>query len=117
MNVRELLAQKDAFFGKEITVEGFLVEKAPEYVLYLAPDDETRDDVSNSIRVELSNLREQFEERLPSWVGTKYKHVDPAKLTGILVSSDDGVFPAMIAHLTKFTAKQHDEVIDVLSEP
>ena len=57
MNVRDLLAKRDAFFGKIVTIEGFLVEKAPDSHLYLAPDDDSRDDVSNSIQVELSFSR------------------------------------------------------------
>ena len=115
MNVRELLAQKDAFIGKEVTVEGLLVEKAPERHLYLAPDEENCDDVANSMRIDLPISRRELETRLPCWVGTAYAHFDPATVTGVLQLSDDGIFPAVITSLSKFTTVQYDEIIDILS--
>ena len=37
MKVEDVLAHLDSLVGSEVTVEGFLVERAPEYHFYLAP--------------------------------------------------------------------------------
>ena len=46
MKVEEILAQKNSLFGSEVMVEGFLVERAPEYHFYLAPNEDSIDELS-----------------------------------------------------------------------
>lgn len=114
MKVEEILAQKEMLFGSEVIIEGFLVEKAPEYGLfYLAPSDGMRDEKTKSIRIILPISRRDLENHISPWVGGAYGYADPATLTGILVPSEDGLFPAAITSLAKFSVGPSEEIVDV----
>jgi hypothetical protein len=113
MKVEEALARKESLFGREVAIEGFLVERAPERHIYLAPSDKLRDEISKSIRISLPFAQHELNHHVPAWLGGRYPHADPATLTGKLVPSEDGIFPATITDLTKFSVEQDDETIDV----
>lgn len=120
MKVEEVLTQLDSLVGNEITIEGFLVERAPEYYFYLAPDEESIDEFSRSILVVLPLPRREFENRLPGiLVGSRYGFANSATITGRLIRSDSRAFPAALTALTHMTARsrQENKEIDVLLDP
>ena len=73
MKVEEILDQKNSLFGSEVTVEGILVEQAPEYHFYLAPDKHSKENLSKCILVIPPFSSDELENRLPGMlVGSRY---------------------------------------------
>ena len=116
MKVANALTDIAKLSGKKVTIEGFLVQRAPEFFLYIAPDEDSIDELSLSIRIVTPLSRDELRNRLLTYMGSRYLYADPAVATGRLKMSDDDIFPALITDLDRLIVHRSDEIIDVSLE-
>jgi hypothetical protein len=109
MEVKEVIQNHKSLMGQKVIVQGFVVSDGK--VVYIAPDEETRANLGESILVAESSFLAKLYASAPPWGGGKYVYRDPIEIIAVVCYSENQPFPIALESIESALVKDNEGLV------